>query len=88
MVAVRQQRADSFPTVQRPRVARMLVLEGRAPSALSVQCCRVLTVTRYSKLRNTDQCRTGAPLRPSRLPFLPSPFQSMRMGSDSYANLS
>ena len=31
------------------RVARMLVLEGRAPSALSVQCCRVLTVTRYSK---------------------------------------
>ena len=26
----------------------MLVLEGRSPSALSVQCCRVSTVTRYT----------------------------------------
>ena len=46
---MRQQFADSFPTIQRLRVARMLVLEGHAPSALSVQCCRVLTVTRYNK---------------------------------------
>ena len=35
----------------------MLVLEGRAPSALSVQCCRVLTVTRYSKLLLADESR-------------------------------
>ena len=46
---MRQQFADSFPIVQRLTVARMLVLEGHAPSALSVQCCRVLTVTRYNK---------------------------------------
>jgi hypothetical protein len=49
---VRQQCADSFPIVQRLRVARKLVLEGRASSALSVQCCRVLTVTHYSKGKN------------------------------------
>src|SRR4029453_10968089 len=57
MAAVRQQCADSFPTVQRLRVARMLVLEGRAPSALSVQCCRVLTVTRYRKLQKANNFR-------------------------------
>src|SRR4029453_15765192 len=57
MVAVRQQCADSFPTVQRLRVARMLVLEGHTPSALSVQCCRVLTVTRYRPHHAILSCR-------------------------------
>src|SRR5262245_27783007 len=30
----------------------MLVLEGRSPSVLSVPCCRVSTVTRYTGLDN------------------------------------
>jgi len=43
----------------------MLVLEGRAPSALSVQYCRVLTVTRYSKFLFLHECSQNAALRAS-----------------------